>query len=148
MLKDFKEFAMRGSVVDMAVGVVIGGAFGKIATSLVNDIVMPPIGFLLGKVDFSGRFFNLSRHPYATLAEAKAAGAPIVSYGLFINTVLDFVIVSLAIFLAIRQLNRFLSRSVSAPARTVKTCPFCFSSVDVQAKRCAYCTSNLEQDNG
>jgi large conductance mechanosensitive channel len=116
MLKDFREFAMRGNVVDMAVGIIIGAAFGKVVTSLVNDILMPPIGLLLGQVDFSGLFINLGALPYATLAAATEAGAPVIKYGLFINTVLDFVIVAFAIFMVIRAMNRMKKQQAAAPA--------------------------------
>ncbi len=114
MLKEFKEFAIQGNAIDMAVGIIIGAAFGKIITSLVNDIIMPPIGLLLGKADFSSLFVNLSGKPYATLSEATAAGAPVLKYGLFINTCLDFLIVAFAIFLVVRQINRL--RRKDAPA--------------------------------
>lgn len=146
MFKDFKEFALRGSVVDMAVGVVIGTAFGKIATSLVNDIVMPPIGLILGEVNFSGLFIDLSGRRYATLAQAKAAGAPTVNYGAFITTVLDFLIVALAIFFVVRHLNRLFPGAVSSPAKTTADCPFCLTPVPLKAKRCASCTSDLAAD--
>jgi large conductance mechanosensitive channel len=116
MLKEFKEFAMRGNVMDMAVGIIIGAAFGKIVTSLVNDIIMPPIGLLMGNVDFSNLFVNLGMsQPYTSVAEAEAAGAPIIKYGIFINTVLDFVIVAFAIFLVIRGVNRLRRRQEAAP---------------------------------
>ena len=115
MLKEFKEFAMRGNVMDMAVGIIIGAAFGKIVTSLVNDVVMPPIGLLLGNMDFSNLFLNLSGTPYATLADAQAAGAPIVKYGVFINNVLDFLIVAFVIFMIIRTINRFKRKQEAAP---------------------------------
>ena len=115
MLKEFKEFAMRGNVMDMAVGIIIGAAFGKIVTSLVNDVVMPPIGLLLGNMDFSNLFLNLSGTPYTTLADAQAAGAPIVKYGVFINNVLDFLIVAFVIFMIIRTINRFKRKQEAAP---------------------------------
>jgi large conductance mechanosensitive channel len=146
MLKDFKEFALRGNVVDMAVGVVIGTAFGKIATSLVSDIVMPPIGLLLGEVNFSGLFINLSGRHYATLEQAKAAGVPTINYGAFITTILDFLIVTLAIFFVIRQLHRLFPGAVSSPAKTTMDCPFCLTPVHHKAKRCAHCTSDLAAD--
>jgi large conductance mechanosensitive channel len=117
MLKEFKEFAMRGNVIDLAIGIIIGAAFGKIVTSFVNDVIMPPIGLLMGNVDFSNLFVNLSMDStYATIAEAEAAGAPIIKYGIFINTVIDFVIVAFAIFLVIRALNRFKRKQEAAPA--------------------------------
>lgn len=142
MLKEFKEFAMRGNVLDMAVGVVIGAAFGKIVTSFVADMLMPPLGLLLGKVDFSNLFVTLSSKSFNTLAEAKVAGVPTLNYGLFINTVIDFVIVAFAIFLLIRQVNRFLPKPAPAPAAT-KDCPYCLSAVSMKATRCAHCTSEV-----
>ncbi len=142
MLKEFREFAMRGNVLDMAVGIIIGAAFGKIITSLVNDVIMPPIGLVLGKVDFSNLFLNLSGKPYATLAEAKAAGAATVNYGLFLNTVLDFIIVAFAIFLLIRQVNRFKAKP-QPPSATTKDCPYCVSTIPIKAVRCPHCTSEL-----
>ncbi|MGB9594578.1 MAG: large conductance mechanosensitive channel protein MscL [Anaerolineae bacterium] len=142
MLKEFKEFAMRGNVVDMAVGIIIGAAFGKIITSLVNDIIMPPIGLLLGGVDFSNLYLNLSGGSYPSLAEAKAAGAATVNYGVFLNTVIDFIIVAFAIFLVVRAINRM--RRQPAPAEpTTKECPFCLSKVPMKATRCPFCTSEL-----
>jgi large conductance mechanosensitive channel len=142
MLKEFKEFAMRGNVLDMAVGIVIGAAFGKIVTSFVGDVLMPPIGVILGKVDFSGLFLNLSGKSYSTLAEAKAAGAATLNYGLFINTVIDFLIVAFVIFLLVRQVNRWKTPP-PAPAPATKDCPYCFSAVPVKASRCPDCTSEL-----
>lgn len=143
MWREFKEFAMRGNVIDMAVGIVIGAAFGKIISSFVNDILMPPIGLLLGGVDFSDFFINLSGGQYATLAEAQAAGAVTINYGLFINTVLDFLIVAFVIFLFIRQINR-LKREAPPPEPNTKECPYCFSTIPLKATRCPYCTSELE----
>ncbi len=145
MLKEFKEFAMRGNVLDMAVGIIIGAAFGKIVSSLVNDVIMPPIGLLLGKMDFSSLYFNLSGTHYESLATAKAAGAATINYGLFLNTVLDFVIVAFVIFLLIRQMNR-LKRKQEAPpsAPTTKDCPFCLSVIAINASRCPHCTSELK----
>src|SRR5246127_3719195 len=124
MFKEFKEFVMRGNVLDLAVGIIIGAAFGKIVTSLVNDIVMPPIGLLLGKVDFANLFIDLSGGHYPTVAAAKAAGAATINYGLFLNAVVDFVIVAFVIFLVVRQANR-LKRQPAAAAPTTKDCPFC-----------------------
>lgn len=145
MLKEFKEFAMRGNVVDMAVGIIIGAAFGKIITSFVKDILMPPIGLLLGKVNFSNLFINLSGQKFATLDEATKAGAATINYGLFINTILDFVIVAIAIFLMIRQINRFKSEPEAIPATPdTKECPFCLSAVPLKAIRCPHCTSELQ----
>jgi large conductance mechanosensitive channel len=145
MFREFREFAMRGNVVDLAVGIIIGAAFGKIVTSLVNDIVMPPFGLLLGRVDFSSLFINLSGQPYASLAEAKAAGAPTINYGVFLNSVIDFVIVAFAIFLLVRFINR-LSRQpkVTPEAPTTRECPFCLSSIPLKATRCPQCTSTLQ----
>lgn len=145
MLKEFKEFAMRGNVLDMAVGIIIGAAFGKIISSAVSDILMPPIGLLLGKLDFSSLFINLSGKPYASLAEAKAAGAATVNYGVFINTVVDFVIVAFAIFLLIRQVNRMKRQQAPpAPAPATKECPLCLSTIPLKATRCAHCTADLK----
>ena len=144
MFKAFKEFAMRGSVVDLAVGVVIGAAFGKIVTSFVSDILMPPLGLLLGKVDFSNLFINLSGTSYATLADAKKAGAPTLNIGLFLNTILDFVIIAFVLFLMIRQLNRFLAPAPPPPGEpTLKDCPYCLSPIPCKATKCGHCTSQL-----
>lgn len=145
MMKEFKEFAMRGNVVDMAVGIVIGAAFGKIVSSFVNDILMPPIGLLLGKMDFSNLFINLSGQDFLTLEEARKAGAATINYGLFFNTVLDFVIVAFAIFLLIRQINRMRREPEPAPASPdTKECPFCLSTIPLKAVRCPNCTSELK----
>jgi large conductance mechanosensitive channel len=146
MWKEFREFALRGNVVDLAIGVIIGAAFGKVVTSFVNDVLMPPLGLLLGRVDFSNLFINLSSQPYATLAEAKQAGAATLNYGAFINTVIDFAIVAFAIFLLIQQINR-LTRSIkkeAPPAPTTKPCPYCLSAIPLKATRCPSCTSHLE----
>jgi large conductance mechanosensitive channel len=143
MLKDFKEFVMRGNVLDLAVGIVIGAAFGKIVSSFVADVLMPPIGLLLGRVDFSNLFVNLSGGNYATIAEAKAAAAPTLNYGIFLQTLLDFLIVAFAIFLLIRQVNRFKREPGAAPAPSTKNCPFCVSTIALQATRCPNCTSQL-----
>ena len=142
MFKEFKEFAMRGNVLDMAVGIIIGAAFGRIITSLVNDIIMPPIGLLLGKVDFSGLFLNISGKSYDTLAAAKAAGAATINYGTFLNTVIDFVIVAFVIFLMVRQINRW-NKPAPAAAPTTKECPYCVSSIPLKATRCPNCTSQV-----
>jgi large conductance mechanosensitive channel len=145
MLKEFKEFAMRGSVLDMAIGIIIGAAFGKIVSSFVSDVLMPPIGLLLGKVDFSNLFINLSGTPYTTLAEAKAAGAAVIRYGAFLNTVLDFLIVAFVIFLLIRQVNRLKRQQEVAPAApTSKACAYCLSMIPIKATRCPHCTSELK----
>jgi len=144
MLKEFKAFAMRGNVLDMAVGIILGVAFGKIITSFVNDVVMPPIGLLLGKVDFSNLFIDLSGKSYATLAEAKAAGAATIRYGLFLNTMVDFIIVAFVIFLLVRQVNRMTREPEAAPAApTTKECAYCLSSIAIKATRCPHCTSEL-----
>ncbi|HSB89911.1 MAG TPA: large conductance mechanosensitive channel protein MscL [Anaerolineales bacterium] len=140
MLKDFRAFVMRGNVLDLAVAVIVGGAFGKIVTSFVSDIIMPPIGLVLGKVDFSSLYLNLSGTPYPTLADAQAAGAATVNYGLFISTVVDFLIVAAAIFALIRFAARFETRK-AAEAPSTKTCPHCLSTIPLKATRCAYCTS-------
>jgi large conductance mechanosensitive channel len=141
MLKDFKEFAIRGNVMDLAVGVIIGAAFGKIVTSLVNDVVMPPIG-ALGSVDFSNRFVVLSGPDVKTLAEAKAAGAATLNYGLFINEIINFLILSFVIFLMVRWINKLKSDPPQALA-TTKECPFCVSAIPIKASRCPNCTSQL-----
>jgi len=143
MLKEFKEFAMKGSVLDLAIGVIIGAAFGKIVTSFVNDVLMPPIGLLIGKVDFSNLFIDLSGQHHASVAEAKAAGAATLNYGLFINNVIDFIIVAFAIFLLVRQINRFDRRPVVAAAVTTRECPFCLSTIPLKASRCSQCTSQI-----
>ena len=143
MFKEFKEFAMRGNVVDMAVGIIIGAAFGKIVSVLVSDIVMPPIGLLLGRLDFSNLYLNLSGQSYPSLAAAKAAGAATVNYGLFVNTLIDFVIVAFVIFLIVRQVNR-LKRAEVPVAPTTRDCPYCLSTVPLKATRCAHCTSELK----
>jgi large conductance mechanosensitive channel len=142
MLKEFKEFAMRGNVLDMAIGIIIGAAFGRIVTSLVNDVIMPPIGLILGKVDFSSLFLNLSGTAYPSLAEAKKAGASVIAYGVFLNTVLDFIIVAFVIFLLIRQVNRMKKQPAPADP-TTKECPYCLSVVPIKASRCGHCTSQL-----
>ena len=147
-MKEFREFALRGNVVDLAVGVIIGAAFGKIVSSFVNDILMPPLGLLLGSVDFSNLFLNLSSQHYATLAEAKQAGAPTLNYGVFINTLIDFLIVAVAIFLLIQQINRLTRRSKEAPAPTTKPCPYCLTIIPLAATRCPSCTSHLDAANG
>lgn len=142
MLKEFKEFAMRGNVLDMAVGIIIGAAFGKIITSFVTDILMPPVGLLLGKVDFSNLFVNISGKSYDTLAAAKAAGAATINYGLFLNAVIDFLIVAFFIFLLVRQVNR-LKGPAPAAAPATKDCPYCSLAIPIKATRCPHCTSEL-----
>ena len=146
-LKEFREFAMRGNVLDMTVGIIIGTAFGKIITSLVNDILMPPIGVLLGKVDFTNLFVNISSQRYQRLADAKAAGAATINYGLFLNTIIDFIIVAFVIFLLIRQVNRFKKKEEPTVPAT-KDCPYCLSAVPVKAVRCPHCTSGLKPAEG
>ena len=142
MLKQFKEFAMRGNVLDMAVGIIIGAAFGKIITSFVGDILMPPIGLLLGKVDFSSLFLNISGKSYDTLAAAKAAGAATLNYGLFLNAIIDFLIVAFVVFLLVRQVNKWKSPTpVAAPS--TKDCLYCCTAVPIKATRCPHCTSEL-----
>jgi len=149
MLKDFKEFAMRGNVVDMAVGIVIGAAFGTIVKSFVDDVLMPPIGLLLGNVDFSNLFITLkdgvkAAGPYASLAAAKTAGAVTLNLGLFINTVISFLIIAFAVFLVIKGVNRMKREEVAPPAEpTTKECPFCLSTIPLKATRCPHCTSEL-----
>jgi large conductance mechanosensitive channel len=149
MWKEFKEFAVRGNVVDMAVGIIIGAAFGTIVKSLVSDIIMPPIGLLLGNVDFSNLYAVLKQGtvagPYASLADAQAAGAVTINYGAFINTIISFIIIAFAVFLLIRSINR-LKRKKEEPAAepTTKTCPFCQSAIPIKATRCPFCTSELK----
>jgi large conductance mechanosensitive channel len=143
MLEEFKKFAMRGNVIDLAVGFIMGGAFGGIVTSLVKDIIMPPIGFMLGKVDFANLYIDLSGKGYASLATAQAEGAPTINYGLFINTLINFVIVAFVVFLLVRAVNH-MTKPTPAPATpTSKDCPFCYSSIPIKAVRCPYCTSQL-----
>ena len=143
MLKEFKEFAMRGNVLDMAVGIIIGAAFGKIVASLVDDVIMPPIGRALGHVDFSNLFINLGKTPYPTIAAAKAAGSPTLNYGLFLNTIINFLIVALAIFLLVQQVNRWGKKPEPVAAPTTKDCPQCAMAIPLAAKRCGHCTSQL-----
>lgn len=147
MWKEFKTFIMRGNVVDLAIGIIIGGAFGKIVTSFVNDIIMPPVGLLLGKVDFSKLFIDLSGGGYKTLADAQAAGAPTLNYGVFINNIIDFLIVALVIFFVVKGINRMkeMGKKEEAPAApTTKECPHCFSTISIKATRCPNCTSELK----
>jgi large conductance mechanosensitive channel len=148
MLKEFKDFALRGNVLDMAVGIIIGAAFGTIVNSLVNDVIMPPIGLLLGGVDFANFFILLKAGspagPYASLADARAASAVTMNYGLFINAVISFLIVAFVIFLLIRNVNRLKRQEEAPPAEpTTKGCPYCLSTIPIKATRCAYCTSEL-----
>ena len=143
MFKEFKEFIARGNVLDLAVGIVIGAAFGKIVTSFVNDVLMPPIGLLVRNVDFKELFLNLSGTSYKTMAEAKAAGAPTLNYGLFLNTVFEFLIIAFAIFLVVRTANRLRAPAAPAPAPATQDCAFCRMSIPVTATRCPHCTSQL-----
>jgi large conductance mechanosensitive channel len=144
MLQDFKAFLMRGNVVDLAVAVVIGASFGAIVTSFVNDLLMPPIGLAFGRVNFADLFVSLSGPSYPTLAAAKAAGAPTINYGVFINTVINFVIVAFVVFMLVRQVNRMTAKPAPAPAApTTKECAFCASLIPIKAKRCPQCTSDL-----
>ena len=149
MLKEFKEFVMRGNVVDMAVGIIVGAAFGTIVKSLVSDIIMPPIGLLLGNVDFANLFAVLKEGakaagPYASLADAQAAGAVTINYGVFINTIISFIIVAFAIFLLIRKINELKKQEEAPPAElTTKDCPYCLTSIPIKATRCPHCTSKL-----
>jgi large conductance mechanosensitive channel len=140
MLKDFRDFIARGNVIDLAVGVIIGGAFGKIVSSLVSDVVMPPLGLLLGRIDFSNLFFNLSEKPAKTLAEAKAAGIPTLNYGVFIDNIIQFFILAFVVFLMVRTVNRVYRKT-----ETTRPCPFCAEAIPVAAKKCGHCTSDLPQ---
>ena len=149
MLKEFREFAMRGNVVDMAVGIIIGAAFGSIVNSLVSDVIMPPIGLLLGEVDFTNLYIIMQEGemagPYGSLLEAQEAGAVTLNYGLFINTIVSFLIVAFAVFLLIRSINRLQEEEDASPEEpTTKECPFCYSEISIKASRCPYCTSALE----
>jgi large conductance mechanosensitive channel len=141
MLKEFREFIARGNVIDMAVGIIIGVAFGKIVTSLVNDMIMPPIGLALGNLDFSSLFISL-KGSYPTVAAAKAAGAPTMNYGLFINTIIEFIIVAFAVFLLVKATNRMKRKPADKPVDT-KECGYCFSTIPVRATRCPNCTSEV-----
>ena len=143
MLKEFKEFAMRGNVIDMAVGVVIGAAFGKIIASLVDDIIMPPIGLALGNVDFTNLFVSLSGKDYPSVAAAKAAGAATLNYGIFFNTILSFIIIAFAVFLVIRSFNK-MKEPEPATAPSTTDCPHCLSAIPLKATRCAHCTAELK----
>ena len=142
MMKEFKEFAVRGNVIDMAVGVIIGGAFGKIVSSLVENVIMPPIGMAMGGIDFSNLFINLGNVPVTTLAEAKELNVPVIAYGQFLNTVIDFLIIAFVIFLAIRQMNRMFPKPAPAPTRV---CPYCKEGIADDATRCPHCTAELEK---
>ncbi len=151
MLNDFKKFIMRGNVIDMAVGIIIGAAFGKIVSSLVKDVIMPPIGLLLGNVDFSNLFIDLSGKGYQTLAEATKAGAPVIRYGVFINTVIEFLIIAFAVFMMIKVVNAIHERAVkkeeeeAPPAPTTKKCSYCFMEIPINAVKCPHCTADLKE---
>ncbi|MFZ2414378.1 MAG: large conductance mechanosensitive channel protein MscL [Candidatus Cryosericum sp.] len=146
MWSEFKKFALKGSMIDLAIGVIIGSAIGKVITSLVNDVLMPPIGLLLGRVNFASLYINLSRTKYPTFDAAKAAGAPTINIGLFLGAIIDFLIMALVIFLMVREMNRIRERSekkVAAPAPTTKVCPYCKTEIPIDATRCPNCTSEL-----
>ena len=142
MLKEFRDFALKGNVIDLAIAVIIGAAFGAIITSLVNDIIMPPIGYALGGVNFNDLFIPLNGVAYASLAEAKAAGAPTINYGVFLNTIINFIIIAFVLFLVVRSINRLKKASVPT-VPTTKECPFCYTQIPIPAKRCPNCTSDL-----
>lgn len=148
MLQEFKKFAMRGNVIDMAVGIIVGSAFGAIVKSIVDDVIMPPIGLLLGNVDFSNLFVTLKQGltpgPYASLADASAAGAVVIRYGIFINTIVSFLIIALVIFFLIRSINKLTEKKEAPAAPTTKACPYCLSTIAIQATRCPHCTSELK----
>jgi len=144
MIKEFKAFAMRGNVIDLAVGVIIGGAFGKIISSLVADIIMPPIGLLMGKMDFTNMFLTLSGNKFATLEEAKAAGAVTLNFGLFLVALIDFLIIAFILFLLLRPINKLTKKPEPVAAPTTKECPYCFSTIPLKAVRCPNCTSELK----
>ena len=143
MLSEFKKFAMRGNVLDLAVGIIIGAAFGKIVTSFVEDILMPPLGLVLGKADMRSLFIDLSDVHHASIAEAKAAGAATINYGIFLNSIVDFLLVAFAVFLLIRWINRVMPPAPVAPAPPTKACPRCLSAIPVGATRCAFCAADL-----
>jgi large conductance mechanosensitive channel len=143
MFKEFKEFAMRGNVIDLAVGVIIGASFGKIVTSLVDDIIMPPIGRLLGRVNFADFFISLNGIHYESLNDAKKVAAPTINYGLFVNTVINFLIVAFCVFLLVQQVNRWTRKPAPVVAPTTKECPQCAMSIPINAKKCPHCTSQI-----
>lgn len=142
MFKEFKEFIARGNVLDLAIGVIIGAAFGKIVTSLVDDVIMPPIGLILGRVDFTNLYLSLTGESYPSLEAAKAAGAPTINYGVFLNTIIQFLIIAFVLFLVVRQANR-LRREGPPPEPNTKECPYCLESIPLKATRCGHCTSDL-----
>ena len=143
MLKEFKEFLMRGNVLDLAIAVIIGAAFGAIVTSFVNDVLMPPMGLALGKVDFKDLFVSLNGQSYPSLTAAKTAGAPVIAYGQFINTVINFLVVAFVIFMIVKQVNRFKQPAPASAAPLTKECPYCASAIPIKAVRCPNCTSDL-----
>ena len=145
LVKEFREFAVKGNVIDMAIGVIIGSAFGKIVSSLLADVLMPPIGLLMGRVDFSSLFISLNGQAYPSLTAAKAAGAPTLNYGVFLNAIFDFVLVAFVIFMVIKQINRLKRAEPSTPAAapSTTTCPYCCSTIPLQASRCSFCTSDV-----
>lgn len=145
MLDDFKKFAIKGNVMDLAIGVIIGGAFGKIVSSLVNDMIMPVIGKMIGNVDFTNLFYSLDGIKYDTLALAQDAGAATINYGLFINTIIEFLIITFSIFIVIRQLSKLSKKEEVIEEVTTKKCEFCFTEIPIEATRCPHCTSVLEQ---
>jgi large conductance mechanosensitive channel len=143
MLKEFKEFIMKGNVLDLAIAVIIGAAFGAIVTSMVNDVIMPPIGLVLGHVDFKDLFLALNGQTYASLTAAKAAGAPVLAYGQFINTVINFLVIAFVVFMVVKQANRFKKPAPAPPAPALKECPYCMSMIPMKAVRCSQCTSEF-----
>ncbi len=144
MFKEFKEFAVRGNVLDMAIGIIMGVAFGKIITSFVEDLLMPPLGLLIGKVDFTNLFVSLTGQAFDSLAAAKAAGAPTINYGMFVNHVLNFILVAFAIFLLVKQVNRLKRQQAAPAAPTTRDCPFCLTAIPLKATRCPHCTSEVK----
>jgi large conductance mechanosensitive channel len=143
VLKEFKAFAMRGNVLDMAVGIIIGAGFGKIVTSFVEDVLMPPVGRLLGRADFSSLFINLTDKSYDTLAAAKAAGAATLNYGMFLNTVINFLIIAFAVFLLVRSVNRWTVKPAAAAEPATRDCPQCLMTIPIKARRCGHCTVQI-----
>lgn len=143
MLKEFRDFAARGNVIELAVGVILGVAFGKVVTSAVNDLIMPPIGMAIGRVDFNNLFVSLNGQHFPSLAAAEAAGAPTINYGRFLNTSFEFLIVAFAVFLMVKQINRLKGPAPTAPAEETRDCPFCVSRIPVRATRCAFCTADV-----
>ncbi len=144
IIKEFKEFAMKGNVVDLAVGIIIGGAFQKIVTSLVNDVIMPPISILTGRIDFTNRFIALSGGDFKTIADAKAAGVPTFNYGMFLNNILDFLLVAFAVFLLVKYINRLRRRPEAEQRPTTKNCIYCFNNIHIDAIKCPHCTADLK----